>query len=60
MRMPSKARKRPSLGIEEIEKDERLESLTEVRRTHQAGDGPVTVAVRPMYDLTRAHFDHCI
>jgi hypothetical protein len=30
MRMPPDARKRPSLGIEEIEKNERLESLAEV------------------------------
>src|SRR5882762_508476 len=30
MRMPPDARKRPSLGIEEIEKNERLESLAEL------------------------------
>jgi hypothetical protein len=52
MRMPPEARNRPSFGIEEIEKDEWLESLAVVRWTHQAGDGSVTVAVCPMHDLT--------
>src|SRR5207253_11295682 len=59
MRMPPDARKRPSLGVEEVEKDERLESLTEVRRAHQTGDGPLMQAARPMDRLTSALSDHC-
>ena len=54
MRMPPDAWKRSSLGIEQIEKDEGFETLAEVRRAHQAGDGSVRLAVRPMDDLTWA------
>ena len=58
MRMPARSLKTVRrLGVEEIEKDEGLETLAEVGRAHQAGDRPVMLAVRPMDDLTWALSD---
>jgi hypothetical protein len=45
MRVQSEARKRRSLVIEEVEKDEGLENIAEVRWAHQARDGPVTPSI---------------
>src|SRR5207244_12558940 len=59
MRVPPEAGKRTSLGIEQIEKDEGLETFAEVGRAHQAGDGSVTAAMRPMCDLTRPLLNRC-
>jgi hypothetical protein len=36
------------LGIDEIEKNKGLETLAEVGRAHQASDGAVAQAARPM------------
>ncbi len=58
MRVQSEARKRTSLGIEQVEEDEGFQNIAKIRRAHQAGDGPLPLAAGPMDDPTRALFDH--
>jgi hypothetical protein len=54
--MPPEAGEGGSLVIEQVEKNEGLEAFAEVGRAHQAGDRPVSLAVRPMFNLTWALF----
>ncbi|KIT90182.1 hypothetical protein QU40_00290, partial [Staphylococcus aureus] len=39
--------------IDQVEEDERLEILAEVRRAHQPGDRGAAASLRAMNDLTR-------
>jgi hypothetical protein len=53
------SRQRSHVRFEQVEKDERLEPLTQVRRTHQTSDWTMAISARAIHDLARRRWNGC-